>query len=184
MKCYALATCINSPKVTWSIPDSSTNSNGFFIRRFLGRIKEDISALLYHLPLDTCQGFQKEGYYLYGQRISSGFYGLACDTKLNEKQLTYLSFYLFSLHIEPDLIASDLSMHTQDQKIMHIKAELEKTKEIMKQNIEKILARGEQIEELVAHTEKLKEMSSQLSFKFHYKTKKEANDLPHFCNLI
>ncbi|MGQ3888544.1 hypothetical protein ACQUW5_05870 [Legionella sp. CNM-1927-20] len=163
MKCYVLATGSNLSNTTWSIPNQSMSQSNFFTKKFLERIKQDILSSLESLKTGTCHGFEKEGYYLYGQKTSSGFYGLACDIQLNKEQLFYLYRHLFMWRIAPALIAAELSKYTQDFRLLQAQAELEALQEMIKKNIERLMLKGENFERLMAKVEELKQKSSQFN---------------------
>ncbi|WP_131782847.1 hypothetical protein [Legionella gresilensis] len=169
MKCYMLATGSHLSNITWITPNSSNQQGTFFTKKFFERIKLDILSFLENLKIDACYGFEREGYYLYGQKTSSGFYALACNVQLNKRQLTYLCHHLFKCHLEPFLIAADLPKYTQDYQLLQAQAELEEIKEIIRKNIEKVIVKGEKFESLMATVEEFKQRSSQFKHKLKMK---------------
>lgn len=97
----------------------------------------------------------------YMQVTQDHLYAVAVDVELTEVQKRHLFAHIVQAKQKNDLenILKDPESATTDigmQKIAAIQKELNETKDIMLENIDKVLLRGEKVEDLVQRTDELK----------------------------
>ncbi|KTC78172.1 synaptobrevin family protein [Legionella brunensis] len=177
MKCFALGTRFGDAPFQWLTPGS--NMTSFFAQKALTKHKQEIVAFCETLGTNETQGMQKDGYYFFIKRVGSDYCVVVTDTMLNEKQMNYLGWYLLRQSVSMSTVAADLEKHTKDFKVESIKQELAETQKIMLSNLDKVIERGERIEEVLAKSENLATSS------FHFKQKaEELNSCWPSCVLI
>lgn len=180
MKCYVLATCINTDEITWCTPGSALLSFGFFASKMVDSIKSEVLNFVDTMEPLVCHYVKKDGYHFYAQKIGLKWYAMATDIDLTDKQLLYLGHNLITKGVDPNLVAKDLETYTKDAVIEKIQEELSQVRTTMHSNIEKILERGEKIETLVDKTENLQDTS----FRFRHETEELNRCWPTFCTLL
>lgn len=180
MKCYALATRFNNEPIKWIIPGNRLNPTHFFAHQAIGKWQQEIMLFCDEIKSGSMHCIQKDSYFFYAKKLGTDYCIIALDSKLNEKQMNFLSFYLLRIGVDIEIVANDVEKYTNDHKIEEIKDQVAQTRRIMLENIEKVLQRGEGIEKLVVKTENLE----QLSFQFKHESEKLNACWPRSCNII
>ncbi|VEG92060.1 hypothetical protein [Legionella spiritensis] len=167
MKCYALATQFNGESLQWHVPGNTYNPTTLFARKALGKWKKDIDDFVRQMQPGFCHCLYLDGYYIYGQKLGDKACVIVCDTELTIEQMRYLAYYLLNIGVDRETVAAHMEKYTRDEKVEQVKQELGEVKKIMIDNIDKVLERGERIEDLIKRTEGL----ADTSFLFHKKAK-------------
>ncbi|MDI9818482.1 MULTISPECIES: hypothetical protein [unclassified Legionella] len=178
MKCYALAARFGEHPFQWVTTDNLLPTHNFFARQAINSYKQEIISFCEKLIPGEIQGTKKNGYFFYAARLGSDYCIAVLDTQLTETQMNFLSYYLLRLKLDLQTVANDLEKYTKDNKLEEINLQLAETRELMLENLEQILKRGESIERLLERSEELK--NSSLSFK--HESRKLTTCWP--CNLI
>lgn len=180
MRCYALATRFGEGELTWSSPATSFNSLGIFIKLNTANLKQELLAFAEKMEEGGCHFLETKGYFLYAQKRGTNLFAIALDCKLDEKQCYFLYNYIISHRVDPSLVAADPVKYTQDYKIAETQAQLAEVKKVMIENIDKIIQRGERLEELLNDTEELEQ-----STKIFKHTTEELNSCwPSMCAIL
>jgi synaptobrevin homolog YKT6 len=117
---------------------------------------------------------EKAGYYFYCLKNTEGFAVICLDTPLERLPIIYLTDALLYKNEPLKEVLANPEAYLIDRKIAKINIELEQTKEVLMQAMEKVIDRGDKLEQLVEKTEALQ----QTSFQFHEATK----ELNRCCN--
>lgn len=178
MKCIALATRFGQEEISWHVQSQLLT---FFAKSALEGLKTQITQFCDTLQSGNSIYFQEGVNHIYIQKLDTNCCAVICDVELSVQQMQHLSLYLFSQHIPLKNIASNLENYTQDFKTQKINDELAAVLEVMKQNLEKVLARDSKIEDLEDKARQLKETSLQFQRTVHETT---SSCWPSICNIL
>ncbi|CEK09593.1 hypothetical protein [Legionella hackeliae] len=173
MRCYALGTCSGDGPFEWFISlSNSFFGSSFFekqIKQAIEKHQAEITNYCADLNPNETYWMEKDGIYIYVRRVVDDYCGVIVDSKLDQKQITWLSLYLLKFKLEKKTIAANIEEFTQDYKVRKVQKEVDETMQIMLKNIEKMEKRGEALQTLVTKTQDLETSSFQF--------KKKAADL-------
>lgn len=154
MKCYAIAVKLGDQKMDW-VSAHSPLFTGLFFKSMEKQYKTEVDNTLRDMGNNQQHVAQKEGYFLHAQKYEDDYCIIVTDEELSRTQLAYLAIYLLEEKMDKSLVIEDIQQYCCHRKIRQIQEELEKTKTIMVDNIETLLARGERIEALASKAEDL-----------------------------
>lgn len=183
MRCYALAMRRNDENdFTWHIPQLSFSA--FFnitsyVQQMVVKSKTQIDGYCEKLKLNETKIEEKEGYYFSIRCTRHGYCVVVTDNLLDEKQVSFLTWYILDRSIPLETVASDFEKHTHDYKVHELQQKVLETHKIATDNLVKLQERGVKLETLVAKTKELETSS----FTFNKKSK-ELNSCWPSCNIL
>ncbi|KTD26207.1 R-SNARE family protein [Legionella israelensis] len=162
MKCYAIAVKFGAEKMEWVTAHSSLWTSVFF-QNMEKYYELEVEKFLQGMKPGDQHIAQKNGYCLHAQRHMDDYCIIITDQLLSRGQLAHLTTYLLVLEekVNKSIVFKDFEQYCSDRKLRQIKEELEETKKIMTDNIDKLLERGERIEQLIEKTEELSRNAKQ-----------------------
>ena len=159
MICYALATCFNAKEFNWFIPDSTFNSSRLFAQKPVQKWKQEITDFCSSLEIGLYNTSKNDNHYFYALKLTPGVCFIACDTELTFKQFNMLVNHLLFKKIALETVGNNLEQYTKDQEVEALKQQLDELTIEAKKTIERIIERGDKIEDLVNQTQNLPEVS-------------------------
>lgn len=197
MDCYAIGIRFGKKPFEWFIPGN--NMTSFFANKALEKRKGEIIAFCEEMELNETRSIKKDGYYFYISRVASNntvdednqepnsipprlasdYTVVVVNQELNPKQTRWLNYHLLRKKIPMPEIAQKFDKYMQDSKVEDIKDGIEETRHVLLQNLDKLLDRGEKIENLVTKTNDLQTNA------FSFKTEAEKlNSCWPSCTII
>ncbi len=178
MKCIAIATLTNMDDVNWHIPRVGFAT--FFVNSAIKPFQDEIEEFLVSIDDNSQHVILKDSYYLHIQRCFNAYCVIVTDEQLSPLQLVYLTRAVLVDKIAKEEVARHLPDYATDQKLKVIQHDLDETRQQMLHNIERLLQRGEQIEQLVEKTEALQAHS----LRFEHEAKELNRCWPKGCTII
>lgn len=155
MRCYLLARGFTGEEMAWAIPADQNDFLSLMLNHSIGLLKTSLSEFINLLEPGGYHHIEKDGYHFYARMLSRGYFGLACDSTLESRQLDHLCRYLL-IECKPlQEVADACEAHLENRQIQAMKQELANTTEQMKDNLIKMDRRGALLTKLLSDTEEL-----------------------------
>jgi hypothetical protein len=169
MECIAIGS-LKGSKVEWHVPSSNSFMSLFNINDKIIAFQKELLEICDNLEPYTCEFTEVLGYYLAVIKTENDCCMVACDTKLSDKEMYYLASWVLKIGTL-EIIAQNMTTFTQkDPKIHHVQQELHETTKLLHKDIDLLLQRDQNLNQLVDRTKTLKIDA----FLFKEKTKKSC----------
>lgn len=166
MKCYGLAIRFDKEPFTWYFPGNKLFA--FFANNLAESSRKEITDFCDHkVRSGEVHYYDKDSYCFSVLKVQKRCCIVASDCKLNKRQMAYLYMYLLETKLPMQTVADNLEKYTQDVKIAELTKILTETNVLMGENIEQLLKRQGNLEQLLANTDEIAHRTEEFKHKSH-----------------